>query len=95
MRESSQIAHTFARNFLRVQQPDNDFLERSALHLHVPEGATPKDGPSAGVTMVTSFLSVATGVPSRTDVAMTGEVSQLALNGFIYIYIYTHPHTHI
>jgi len=76
MRESSLIAHTFARNFLHTIDPSNDFLERSALHLHVPEGATPKDGPSAGVTMVTSVLSVATNTPPRTDVAMTGEVSE-------------------
>jgi len=78
MRESSLIAHTFARNFLHAMDPTNDMLERTPLHLHVPEGATPKDGPSAGVTMVTSMLSVATATAPRSDVAMTGEVRPAA-----------------
>lgn len=78
MRESSLIAHTFARNFLHSMDPTNDMLERTPLHLHVPEGATPKDGPSAGVTMVTSMLSVATATAPRSDVAMTGEVRSAA-----------------
>lgn len=52
------------------------FFDRSAeIHLHVPEGATPKDGPSAGVTMVTALLSLAAKTPVREDLAMTGEVS--------------------
>jgi len=75
MKESAAIAHTFARSYLARVDPDNTFLERAALHLHVPEGATPKDGPSAGVTMVTSLLSLAEGKSPRTDVAMTGELS--------------------
>lgn len=75
MKESAKIAYTFARAFLMKKQPDNDFLVTSHIHLHVPEGATPKDGPSAGCTIVTAFLSLALGHPARQNVAMTGEVS--------------------
>jgi len=75
MRESTSIAHTFARGYLHRLQPDNPFLESNALHVHVPEGATPKDGPSAGITMVTAMLSLALGKPPRADLAMTGELS--------------------
>jgi len=75
MKESSTIAHTYARTYLNALQPDNTYLERAPLHLHVPEGATPKDGPSAGVTMVTALLSLATATPPRADLAMTGELS--------------------
>ncbi|KAM7388809.1 hypothetical protein PAMP_024956 [Pampus punctatissimus] len=75
MKESAKIASTFARAFLMTQQPDNHFLFNSHLHLHVPEGATPKDGPSAGCTIVTALLSLATNQPVRQNIAMTGEVS--------------------
>ncbi|XP_076847775.1 lon protease homolog, mitochondrial isoform X1 [Brachyhypopomus gauderio] len=75
MKESAKIAYTFARSFLMKHQPENDFLVSSHLHLHVPEGATPKDGPSAGCTIVTALLSLATNQPVRQNVAMTGEVS--------------------
>uniref|UniRef100_A0AAY5F4D3 Lon protease homolog, mitochondrial n=1 Tax=Electrophorus electricus TaxID=8005 RepID=A0AAY5F4D3_ELEEL len=75
MKESAKIAYTFARSFLIKHQPENDFLVSSHLHLHVPEGATPKDGPSAGCTIVTALLSLATNIPVRQNVAMTGEVS--------------------
>uniref|UniRef100_A0A8C9T112 Lon protease homolog n=1 Tax=Scleropages formosus TaxID=113540 RepID=A0A8C9T112_SCLFO len=75
MKESAKIAYTFARAFLMEKQPDDDFLVGSHLHLHVPEGATPKDGPSAGCTIVTALLSLATNTPVRQNVAMTGEVS--------------------
>ncbi|XP_042272022.1 lon protease homolog, mitochondrial [Thunnus maccoyii] len=75
MKESAKIASTFARAFLMTQQPENHFLVNSHLHLHVPEGATPKDGPSAGCTIVTALLSLATNQPVRQNVAMTGEVS--------------------
>jgi len=61
--------------FLHRRQPDNHFFRTAAIHLHVPEGATPKDGPSAGITMVTSLLSLAMGRPARPDVAMTGEIT--------------------
>uniref|UniRef100_A0A665TE69 Lon protease homolog, mitochondrial n=1 Tax=Echeneis naucrates TaxID=173247 RepID=A0A665TE69_ECHNA len=75
MKESAKIASTFARAFLMSQEPDNHFLVNSHLHLHVPEGATPKDGPSAGCTIVTALLSLATKRPVRQNAAMTGEVS--------------------
>ncbi|CAJ1060153.1 lon protease homolog%2C mitochondrial [Xyrichtys novacula] len=75
MKESAKIASTYARAFLMTKEPENHFLVNSHLHLHVPEGATPKDGPSAGCTIVTALLSLATNQPVRQDVAMTGEVS--------------------
>ncbi|XP_074164762.1 lon protease homolog, mitochondrial [Sminthopsis crassicaudata] len=75
MKESAKIAYTFARAFLMRKNPSNDFLLASHIHLHVPEGATPKDGPSAGCTIVTALLSLAMNQPIRQNVAMTGEVS--------------------
>ena len=54
---------------------DDDFYQRLDVHIHVPEGATPKDGPSAGVTMMTAIVSLLTGIRVRHDVAMTGEVT--------------------
>ncbi|XP_030075462.1 lon protease homolog, mitochondrial [Microcaecilia unicolor] len=75
MKESAKIAYTFARALLMKKDPSNEFLITSHIHLHVPEGATPKDGPSAGCTIVTALLSLAMGQPARQNVAMTGEVS--------------------
>ena len=75
MKESTDIAHTFARNFLALIMPGNKFFDSASIHMHIPEGATPKDGPSAGVTMVTSLLSLALGKPVAKDIAMTGEVT--------------------
>jgi len=75
MKESSQIAFTVARARLADIDPTNDYFDKTDIHLHVPEGATPKDGPSAGITMVSSMLSLALGRPIRNDLAMTGEVS--------------------
>ncbi|CAI0459654.1 unnamed protein product [Linum tenue] len=75
MKESAQIAHTYARAALLEKEPDNQFFANTKLHLHVPAGATPKDGPSAGCTMITSLLSVAMEKPVRKDLAMTGEVT--------------------
>ncbi|XP_058834754.1 lon protease homolog, mitochondrial isoform X2 [Topomyia yanbarensis] len=75
MKESARIALTVARNFIKQSDKNNDFLESTHIHLHVPEGATPKDGPSAGVTIVTALLSLAKGLPIRQNVAMTGEIS--------------------
>ncbi|XP_023944106.2 lon protease homolog, mitochondrial isoform X1 [Bicyclus anynana] len=75
MKESARIALTVARNFLAELRPDNNFLNTSHIHLHVPEGATPKDGPSAGVTITSALLSLALRRPVRAQLAMTGEVS--------------------
>eukprot|EP00112_Aurelia_sp_Birch-Aquarium-sp1_P005020 Seg1569.10 transcript_id=Seg1569.10/GoldUCD/mRNA.D3Y31 product="Lon protease-like mitochondrial" protein_id=Seg1569.10/GoldUCD/D3Y31 len=78
MKESCHIAYTFARGFLSQMASQNDFFDHSGIHLHVPEGATPKDGPSAGCTIITALLSLALNKPIKQNLAMTGEVS---LNG--------------
>jgi ATP-dependent Lon protease len=77
MKESAQIALSFVRSHAAELGVDPSFFER-AIHVHVPAGATPKDGPSAGITMVTALTSLATGRPVRSEVGMTGEVT---LNG--------------
>ncbi|WP_426244467.1 endopeptidase La [Nocardioides sp. LHG3406-4] len=77
MKESGQIALTFVRSHAAELGVDPAVLDR-AIHVHVPAGAVPKDGPSAGVTMVTALTSLATGRPVRSEVGMTGEVT---LNG--------------
>jgi Lon-like ATP-dependent protease len=74
MKESTQIAYTVARSRLAEIAPDNAFFDVTDIHIHVPEGATPKDGPSAGITMVTAMLSLALDRPIKSDLAMTGEV---------------------
>ncbi|KAI3525656.1 hypothetical protein L1887_04622 [Cichorium endivia] len=75
MKESAQIAHTVARAILGNKDHNNTFFANSKLHLHVPAGATPKDGPSAGCTMITSMLSLALNKNVKKDLAMTGEVT--------------------
>ncbi|XP_078438637.1 lon protease homolog, mitochondrial-like [Wolffia australiana] len=75
MKESAQIAHTLARAILLEKDPDSTFFANTKLHLHVPAGSTPKDGPSAGCTMITSMLSLALQKPVKKDLAMTGEVT--------------------
>jgi endopeptidase La len=77
MQESAQISYTVARRILRSLpgQESNSFLDTMPLHMHVPEGATPKDGPSAGVTMTSALLSLALNKPARPDIAMTGEIT--------------------
>ncbi|KAL2247191.1 UNVERIFIED_CONTAM: Lon protease, mitochondrial [Sesamum indicum] len=75
MKESAQIAYTVARAILLEKDPENPFFGNTKLHLHVPAGATPKDGPSAGCTMITSLLSLAMNKPVKKDLAMTGEVT--------------------
>lgn len=77
MKESAQIALTYVRSHLGEIGIESSVLDRN-LHVHVPAGAVPKDGPSAGVTMVTALVSLALGRPVRSDVGMTGEVT---LNG--------------
>ncbi len=75
MSESTQIAYTVARSRLFAADSTNSYFDDNDIHMHVPEGATPKDGPSAGITMVTSMLSLALDKPVRNDLAMTGEIS--------------------
>jgi len=75
MKESVQAAESYVKaraTVFGIRPPD---LDRRDIHVHVPEGATPKDGPSAGVAMITSIVSVLTGIPVRKDVAMTGEMT--------------------
>jgi len=75
MQESIQAALSFVKSRASEFGIDPNVFEKKDIHVHVPEGATPKDGPSAGIAMVTSIVSVLTGVPVRKDVAMTGEVT--------------------
>ena len=75
MRESSQAALSFVRSRARDLAIDPDFLQTNDIHIHVPAGAVPKDGPSAGVAMTTALVSLLSGVPVREDVAMTGEIT--------------------
>ncbi|MCB0895817.1 MAG: endopeptidase La, partial [Nocardioidaceae bacterium] len=77
MKESAQIALSFVRSHAAELGVDAAALDR-AVHVHVPAGAVPKDGPSAGITMVTALASLASGRPVRSEVGMTGEVT---LNG--------------
>ena len=75
MQESIQAAMTVVRNRADTFRINNDFYEKRDIHVHVPEGATPKDGPSAGAAMVTGLVSSLTGNPVKADVAMTGEIT--------------------
>jgi ATP-dependent Lon protease len=75
MKESAQIAWTFLHSMVNKYAPGAAFFEKSQVHVHIPEGATPKDGPSAGVTMVTSMLSLLRGEPVLEDLGMTGELT--------------------
>ncbi len=75
MKESIQAAESFVKSRAPAYGIKPTYFGRRDIHVHVPEGATPKDGPSAGVAMVTSIVSVMTGIPVRKDVAMTGEIS--------------------
>ncbi|MEL6864720.1 MAG: endopeptidase La [Bacteroidota bacterium] len=75
MQESAQIAYSYIRSLLSEEAPNNDFFETHMLHLHVPAGATPKDGPSAGITMALALYSLATGQAVKDNLAMTGELT--------------------
>jgi ATP-dependent Lon protease len=75
MQESIQAAMTVARSRAIALGIDPNFHEKTDLHIHVPEGATPKDGPSAGTGMCTALVSVLANVPVKADVAMTGEIT--------------------
>ncbi len=75
MKESAEIAYSFVSSNLKRFKGDPTFFDKSFVHLHVPEGATPKDGPSAGVTMATALLSIARRESPQQNIAMTGELT--------------------
>ncbi|MBT8333907.1 MAG: endopeptidase La, partial [Deltaproteobacteria bacterium] len=80
MVESSEIAYSYVRSLFTDNEKMMEFFRKNFIHLHVPAGATPKDGPSAGITMACALYSLATGQPMLAGTAMTGE---LTLSGLV------------
>lgn len=83
MKESANIAHTLARSYAAKLGVPAKFFSDSSIHVHVPAGATPKDGPSAGCTIITALLSLAQNKPVRPDLAMTGTAPVLCTSSCV------------
>lgn len=75
MKESANIAYSYARKIMQGARPENPFFDKNSVHLHIPAGATPKDGPSAGITMALSLISLASNMRVPGGIAMTGELT--------------------
>lgn len=75
MKESARAGISYIRSIAEAYEIADDFFQKHDIHIHIPQGAVPKDGPSAGITMATAILSAVTNIPVRADVAMTGEIT--------------------